>query len=90
MESNGYRLPCIEIYEKQKKKAGNSHVTSHRDDKTQHEKCHNEMIIRQERQLKALYEIEKANFQRLEAIECQLKHEGEKKINLSKKVWEVI
>jgi len=48
------------------------------------------MIIRQGRQLKALYEIEKANFQRLEAIERQLKHEGEKKIDLSKKVWGVI
>src|SRR5438309_1311771 len=85
-EGSGYRSPHVEIYEKQKKKAGKSCATSHCDDKTRHKKCHDEMIIRQECQLKALYEIEKANFQRLEAIEYQLKHEGEKKINLSKKV----
>ena len=65
-------------------------MTSHHDGKTQHEKRHNKMIIRQGHQLKALYEIEKVNFQRLVAIERQLKHEGEKKIDLSKKVWGVI
>ena len=89
-EGSGYRLPRVEIYEKQKKKAEKSRATSHRDDKSRHEKRRDEMIIRQGRQLKALYEIEKANFQRLEAIERQLKHEGEKKIDLSKKVLGII
>ena len=70
MEGSGYKLLHVEIYEKQKKKMGKSCATSHHDDKTQHEKCRDEMIIRQGHQLKALYEIEKVNFQRLEAIEC--------------------
>ena len=59
------------------------------DERTQREKRRNEVILKQGRQLKAIYELQKIMFDKLERIETQMRKEQDKKIDLSGKVWAV-
>ena len=59
------------------------------DECTQCEKCRNEVILKQGRQLKVIYELQKVMFDKLERIETQMRKEQDKKIDLSGKVWTV-
>ena len=59
------------------------------DERTQREKRRNDVILKQGRQLKAIYELQKVMFDKLERIEAQMRKEQDKKIDLSEKVWAV-